>query len=96
MAHGGRTPTTVQAAQVVGYLAGATLAAAVNPRLAIGIDALTFWLSALLIIDSVCGTGRRRSRAAQRSHLLRETGRGVPAGLRQPGAALDRPAGLLA
>src|SRR5919112_1131859 len=51
--------TTVQAAQVVGYLAGATLAAAVHPRLAIVIDAVMFLLSALLIL-----TGVRRRPAA--------------------------------
>src|ERR671921_472170 len=41
--------TTMQAAQVVGYLCGATLVAAVHPQLAIGINALAFGLSALLV-----------------------------------------------
>jgi predicted MFS family arabinose efflux permease len=67
--------TTVQAAQVVGYLTGATLTAAVHPRLAIGIDALAFGLSALLVYGMV----RHRPAAfsgAERTHLLRETGEG--------------------
>ncbi len=67
--------TTVQAAQVVGYLTGATLAAAVHPRLAIGIDALAFGLSALVLLAGV----RHRPAAfteVQRAHLLRETGEG--------------------
>jgi MFS family permease len=67
--------TTVQAAQVVGYVAGATLAAAVHPQLAISVDACTFLLSALLISAGV----RNRPPAvaeSQRRHLLRETGEG--------------------
>jgi MFS family permease len=67
--------TTVQAAQVAGYLAGATLAAAVHPQLAILIDAAMFLLSAALIL-----TGVRRRPAAigegQRRHLLHETAEG--------------------
>lgn len=66
--------TTGQAAQVAGYLAGAAVAA-VNPRLALAVDAGTYALSALLIRFGV------RSRppamtAAHRSHLLRETADG--------------------
>jgi hypothetical protein len=34
--------TTAQAAQVFGYLAGATIATAISPRLALGVDVLTF------------------------------------------------------
>ncbi|MCA2216751.1 MFS transporter [Jidongwangia harbinensis] len=67
--------TTVQAAQVIGYVAGATLAAAVHPQLAISIDALTFAASAALITTGV----RNRPPAvneSQRSHLLKETGAG--------------------
>jgi MFS family permease len=67
--------TTVQAAMVIGYLAGATLAAAVHPQVAISIDAVTFLLSAVLIITGV----RSRPAAvseAQRSHLLHETAAG--------------------
>ncbi|WP_229716008.1 MFS transporter [Mangrovihabitans endophyticus] len=67
--------TTLQAAQVVGYLAGAALAIAIDPRLAIGIDAVTFAISALLIVLGVrsrppAETGRPRQ------HLLREAGEG--------------------
>ncbi|RZU52494.1 MFS transporter [Krasilnikovia cinnamomea] len=67
--------TTAQAAQVFGYFAGATLAAAVNPRLAIVLAAVGFGLSALLLVSGV----RPRPAAtspAQRNHLLRETGQG--------------------
>jgi hypothetical protein len=67
--------TTMQAAQVIGYLTGATLVAAVHPRLAIGIDALAFGLSALLVFAWV----RHRpaaSTATERSHLLRESAAG--------------------
>ncbi|MEU4425808.1 MFS transporter [Actinoplanes sp. NPDC024001] len=67
--------TSGQAAQVIGYLAGATLAVALNPRIALGIDVATFALSALLIAAGV----RRRPTAfaaAQRTHLLEETAEG--------------------
>jgi MFS family permease len=66
---------TTQAAQVVGYITGATLTAAVHPRLAILIDALAFGISALLIWAGV----RHRPAAftaAQRTHLLHETAAG--------------------
>ncbi|MGQ5262694.1 MFS transporter [Micromonospora sp. ZYX-F-536] len=63
-----------QAAQVVGYLLGAAVAA-IDPALALLINAVTFALSALLVRLGV------RDRApvmttAHRSHLLRETGQG--------------------
>src|SRR5919107_3379823 len=45
--------TTTQAAQVVGYLTGATLAAAVHPRLAIGINALAFGVGAVVLLLGV-------------------------------------------
>lgn len=67
--------TTTQAAQVVGYLTGATLAAAVHPRLAIGINALAFGVGAVILLVGV----RHRPAAttgAGRAHLLRETGQG--------------------
>jgi hypothetical protein len=67
--------TTVQAAQVVGYVAGATLAAAVHPRLAISIGAATFLVSALLILAGVRGRPPAVAES-QRTHLLRETGAG--------------------
>ncbi|MEH1167449.1 MFS transporter [Micromonospora sp. CPCC 205539] len=63
-----------QAAQVVGYLLGSAVAA-INPVLALLVNALTFGASALLVRFGV------RDRApvmtsAHRSHLLRETGQG--------------------
>ncbi|MFI2714149.1 MFS transporter [Micromonospora sp. NPDC018662] len=63
-----------QAAQVVGYLAGATIAV-LNPSTALLINAGTFALSAALVRFGL------RDRApsmteAHRSHLLRETGQG--------------------
>ncbi|GAB2596192.1 hypothetical protein Aab01nite_71380 [Paractinoplanes abujensis] len=64
--------TSVQAAQVFGYLAGATLATAINPQVALVIDVVTFALSAALIALFV----QRRPPAyaqAHRSHLLRES-----------------------
>ena len=67
--------TTTQAAQVIGYLTGATLTATVHPQLAITLNALAFGLSALLIWVWV----RHRPAAfgvAQRTHLLREAGAG--------------------
>ncbi|MFC0532210.1 MFS transporter [Phytohabitans kaempferiae] len=66
--------TTGQAAQVAGYLAGAAIAA-VNPRLALAIDACTYALSAVIIRLGV----RPRPSAmtpAHRSHLFRETADG--------------------
>jgi predicted MFS family arabinose efflux permease len=67
--------TTMQAAQVVGYLCGATLVAAVHPQLAIGINALAFGLSALLVRAGV----RHRPAAStgeDRNHLMREAAAG--------------------
>lgn len=66
---------TMQAGQVIGYMAGATLTAAVNPRLAIGIDALAFAVSALLVLS---GVQHRPAavRETERAHLLRETAAG--------------------
>jgi MFS family permease len=66
--------STGQAAQVVGYLSGAALAA-VNPRLALLLDAATFVLSAGLITLWVHGRSAVLSRA-QRAHLLKETAQG--------------------
>jgi MFS family permease len=67
--------TSGQAAQVIGYMAGATLAVALTPRIALGIDVATFALSALLI---AFGVGRRPAAfgRTQRTHLLRETAEG--------------------
>jgi hypothetical protein len=67
--------TTAQGAQVIGYLAGAALAAAVDPRLAIALAALTFGASAALIALGVHHRPAAIS-AAHRTHLLRETGQG--------------------
>jgi MFS family permease len=67
--------TTIQAVQVVGYFAGATLATALDPRLAIAAVAVAFGLSALIILLGI----RQRPAAtdgAARTHLLRETGEG--------------------
>src|SRR5690349_20439654 len=45
--------TSTQAAMVVGYLVGATVAVGLNPHLAIGLDVCTFAVSALLIATQV-------------------------------------------
>lgn len=67
--------TTMQAAQVIGYFGGATLAAATNPRFAIGAVAVAYAVSMVLILTRV--RPRPVARAAQeRSHLLRETAEG--------------------
>jgi len=66
--------TTGQAAQVTGYLAGAAIAA-VNPRLALAIDAGTYAVSAVLIRLGVRARPPAMA-AAHRSHLLRETADG--------------------
>ncbi|BCB87332.1 MFS transporter [Phytohabitans suffuscus] len=66
--------TTGQAAQVVGYVAGAAIAAA-NPRLALAIDAGTYAVSAVLIRLGVRDRPPAMT-AAHRSHLLRETADG--------------------
>jgi MFS family permease len=67
--------TTIQAVQVIGYFAGATIATALNPRLAIAAVAIAFGLSALIIALGVRQRPSASSRA-QRTHLLRETGEG--------------------
>ncbi|HEY0002584.1 MAG TPA: MFS transporter [Actinoplanes sp.] len=67
--------TTGQAAQVVGYLVGATLATALSPQVALATDAVTFGLSAVLIAVGV----RPRPAAVareQRTHLLTESAEG--------------------
>ena len=66
--------TTGQAAQVLGYLAGGVLSA-INPRVALIINAATFAASALLIRFGVRDRPPAMT-AADRSHLLRETADG--------------------
>jgi predicted MFS family arabinose efflux permease len=67
--------TTTQAAQVIGYLVGATVAAAANPRLTIAGVALLFGLSALIVALGV--QWRPAAHAArQRGQLLGETAEG--------------------
>ncbi|GAA4706465.1 MFS transporter [Phytohabitans rumicis] len=66
--------TTGQAAQVLGYVAGAGIAA-VNPRLALAIDASTYAASAVLIRLGVRARPSAMTKA-HRSHLLRETADG--------------------
>lgn len=67
--------TTTQGAQVIGYLVGATVAAASSPRLTIAGVALLFGLSALII---TLGVQWRPSAHAprQRAPLLHETAEG--------------------
>jgi MFS family permease len=67
--------TTTQAAQVFGYLVGATIATAISPRVALSIDVLTFALSALLISRGIRPRPATRTRS-QRTHLLHESGEG--------------------
>lgn len=66
--------TTGQVAQVSGYLAGGALSA-VNPRLALVIDAATFAASAALIRFGLRDRPPAMT-AGPRRHLLRETGEG--------------------
>ncbi|MFI5496906.1 MFS transporter [Actinoplanes sp. NPDC051859] len=67
--------STAQAAQVLGYLAGATLAAGVNARIGIALNAL-----ALLISSVIIAAGIRHRPAANspdhRRHLLKEASEG--------------------
>ncbi|MBY8873242.1 MFS transporter [Micromonospora sp. PLK6-60] len=63
-----------QAAQVVGYLVGASIAV-VNPTVALLLNATTFGLSALLVRFGVRDHPAAMT-AAHRSHLLRETAQG--------------------
>ncbi|GLY96820.1 MFS transporter [Actinoplanes sp. NBRC 103695] len=67
--------TTVQAAQVGGYLIGAAVAAALNPHLAMVLVGVLFAVSALLVGG---GIGRRPPAMPeeQRTHLLRESADG--------------------
>jgi MFS family permease len=67
--------TTTQAAQVFGYMVGATLATAISPRLALAIDVLTFLLSAAFIWLGIRPRPAART-LAQRKHLLREAAEG--------------------
>jgi hypothetical protein len=65
----------MQAAQVIGYFAGATLAAATNPRIAIGAVAIAYGISMILILAGVRSRPVART-GEERSHLLRETAEG--------------------
>lgn len=65
---------TSQPVQVVGYLAGATIAA-INPQVAIGINAATFGISALLVRLGVSWRPGALT-PERRTHLLRETADG--------------------
>jgi predicted MFS family arabinose efflux permease len=67
--------TTTQSAQVVGYLAGAALATAINPQTALLVDVLTFATSAALIATGVRHRPAARERG-KRAHLLRESAEG--------------------
>lgn len=67
--------TTTQSAQVVGYLAGATLATAVNPQVALLVDVVTFAMSAMFILTGVRPRPAARDRS-KRTHLLRESAEG--------------------
>jgi predicted MFS family arabinose efflux permease len=67
--------TTTQGAQVVGFLVGATVAAASSARLTIAGVALLFGLSALIIASGVTEWPAADS-TGHRSHLLRETAEG--------------------
>jgi MFS family permease len=67
--------TSGQSAQVFGYLAGATVATAISPQLALAVDVLTFAVSAALVASGV----RPRPPAlvaGERKHLLRESAEG--------------------
>ncbi|MEU4694119.1 MFS transporter [Actinoplanes sp. NPDC023714] len=69
------TQTSGQAAQVIGYLIGATVSLALTPRIALGLDVLTFAVSAVLVAYVI------RHRPTQvpdggREHLLAETSAG--------------------
>ena len=67
--------STGQAAQVFGYLVGATLAVGIDARLGIALDAVSFVVSAGLIALGVRPRPPAHSRA-ERRHLLQETGEG--------------------
>ena len=74
--------TTAQAAQVVGYLAGAALATAISPQAALVVDVLTFAVVGGPDRHRAYARGRPPRSRDQRTHLLRESARGLPAGLR--------------
>ncbi|MDY7089504.1 MAG: MFS transporter [Actinomycetota bacterium] len=67
--------TSVQAAQVSGYVAGAALATALSPQVALIIDVITFAVSAGLVAAYVQRRPAAHARA-RRSHLLRESAEG--------------------
>lgn len=71
-----------QAAQVVGYLAGAAIAAA-NPTVALLVNSATFAVSATLVRLGVAARPPAM-KAAHRSHLIRETGEGFRMVFGQP------------
>ncbi|MBA3488750.1 MAG: MFS transporter [Longispora sp.] len=66
--------SALQTSQILGYLAGSTLAQ-FNTHLALGINALSFGVSAALI--AACVKKRPGVGDARRRHILRETGEGI-------------------
>ncbi|AEV82212.1 MFS transporter [Actinoplanes sp. SE50] len=67
--------STVQMAQVVGYLTGAALAVGLGPRVALGVDVATFAASVLLVAAGV-QTRPGAISPERRRHLLTETAEG--------------------
>jgi MFS family permease len=67
--------STSQAAQVFGYVVGATIAVGIDARLGIALDAVSFVVSAGLIAIGVRPRPAANNRA-ERRHLLRETAEG--------------------
>ncbi|WP_306208744.1 MFS transporter [Actinoplanes sp. RD1] len=65
----------LQGTQVFGYLIGATLAASLNPRVGLALDAVSFLVSALIIASGIKPRPAAND-GAERRHLLRETGEG--------------------
>lgn len=66
---------TGQAAQVVGYALGG-VSAAINPRMALFVDALTFAVSALLVAGVVKPRAAQHPAGVPRQRLLREMAQG--------------------
>jgi len=67
--------TTTQASQVFGYLVGATIATTISPQVALGVDVVSFALSATFITLGIRPRPAARS-GAPRKHLLQESAEG--------------------
>ena len=68
---------THQASQILGFVTGAAVVAALQPRWTLAIDGVTFWMSALIIWSAIRRRPAPRREAGRRATAWTVTGEGV-------------------